>query len=318
VLIALLCTAAALASPWETRVEFAAHAGRSTNGLATVAGRSGPWELSFFLDTLEAKYAPSFDGGRAWVAARAEFAMAGLLFNRWQDGAPAPELGLFAFYQGVEGGGVAYLPGGLYVGGEAVARVWEFAATPGTEREVPGPRPVLTAHALLGVYHTSIHAWVIAGTDWSLGFAPHVRGTVKTSFSTLVRPRVELHAGWADGTDELTASRLGGITPHGVPLAGAAWAEFYVEDYAVARLGPEVGQLRDGIGWSASLTTDLAWFDGRKEAGFAAWGHYEHRGRYLDLGLGYAPWLPRPGSIAMTGWVQVGVTWGKGWGPRPP
>lgn len=315
-LITLLALATASAAPWQSRLEIGAHIGQMPNGLFTIAGRSGPWEIGLYTDTLEAKYAPSFDHGRAWVAVRAEFAMAGLLSSRWQDGAPAPELGLFAFYQGVEGGGVAYLPGGLYLGGQAQARVWEFLPTPATEREVPGPRPYLTAQAVLGVYHPYVHAFVLAGSDWSLGFVPHVRGTVKTSFPWIVRPRIELHAGWADGADELTATRLGGITPHGVPLAGAAWAEFLVEDYAVGRIGPELGQMTDGVGWSTSLTADFAWFDGRREVGFGAWGRYEHRGRFLELGLGYAPFLERPGSIAMTGWLLLGTTWGDGLKPR--
>jgi hypothetical protein len=237
--------------------------------------------------------------------------------TRWQDGARARDLDLLAFYQGIEGGGVFYLPAGMYIGAEATARVWEFVALPTTERDVPGPRPVLTADAIFGIYHDWTHLYVRAGTDWTdRGFSPHVRAVWTTSLPWLVRPTFALHAGWADNVDEVTATRVGGLNPWVVPLAGAAWAEFLVEDYVAMRLGPEVGQLSEGIGWSTALTADVTWFDGRREVGFAAWGRYEHKGRFIEAALGYAPWLPRPGSIAMVGWFRVGATWGHKLEPR--
>jgi hypothetical protein len=129
---------------------------------------------------------------------------------------------------------------------------------------------------------------------------------------------MSLHAGSAANVDDVTATRVGGLTPYAVPLAGAAWAEFHAEDYVAFQLGPEVGGSQRGLTWQASLTVDSVWFDHRRELGFGARGKYTHRGRFIELALGYAPWLERPGSVAMAGWVLVGADWGKGLGPRAP
>lgn len=50
-------------------------------------------------------------------------------------------------------------------------------------------------------------------------------------------PRFELRAGWARGQDRVLRTRLGGLNPYVVPLAGAAWAEWLVERYVAGRAG---------------------------------------------------------------------------------
>lgn len=299
--------------PWELRAAVGAEVGVGPHGVFDVAGRHGDLVLALETLALSVRWEPSGDHGRAWLGARLEPAAAGLLMNLWEDGRPDPSISYLAFMEGVDGGGVAYLPGGLYVGGQAFAQAWEFFGTPSTTVDVPGARPVLRLEALLGFYRPEVHVWVAAGTDWSWGFQPHVRGQLTTAFPWIVRPRVEIRAGWAEATDLVTRVQLGGLNPYVVPLAGAGWGEFRVEDYAAFRVGVEAGQEK----WSAALVGDVDFFDGVWAQGFAALGRYDDRGRWIEASLGWAPWLERPvGVPALAGWVRLGIDWGQGFKPR--
>ncbi len=310
----VLLLATALAGDWEMAASVGAEVDRSPHGTFDLALRKDALTLGIYTDTLEVRYAPSFTRGRAWVAARAELAAAGLMITRWEDGQLTPDNNLFAFYEGVEGGGVLYLPAGLYVGAEAKARYWHFLATPSTTREVPGGRAVLSADALLGFYHPNVHVWLRGGTDWSQRWMPHLHVELTTDLPWIARPHLEIRAGLADGVDEITATRLGGLNPYVIPLAGAAWAEFYVEDYVAVRAGVRAGP----EDWFVGATWDVALYDGKRAVGFAAHARYERFGRWIETSLGWAPWLPRQGLVAAALWFRVGADFGKGLGPRRP
>lgn len=300
------------AEPWEFRAEVGGEFDADPNGILNVAWRKDDLSLAWLTDTLDVRYQPGWSKGRAWVAVRAELAMARLSNNRWEDGAPSRAQSFLSFYEGVEGGGVVYLPAGFYVGAQATARYWHFVGLPTTERELPSARPVLTLEGLAGFYHPALHAWVRAGTDWSLGFQPHVHGTITTSLPGIVRPVVEVRAGWGQNKDEVTTTLIGGLNPYVVPLAGASWAEFQAEDYAGVRAGVEGGPDR----WNVGFTWDGVWFDGNGAAGLALHGGYADRGRWVKVSVGWAPWLERQQGPALAGFVLFGVDWGQGFGPR--
>ena len=105
----------------------------------------------------------------------------------------------------------------------------------------------------------------------------------------------------------LTLTRLGGLNPYVVPLAGAAWAEFRVQNYAAARLGMTLSSTHvDG-----GLLVDAAAFEGRIEAGVAALVRGRLGRWFAEATVGWAPWLARqPGHPAVSGFVLLGTDWG--------
>jgi hypothetical protein len=339
----------------EIRAEVGAEVDRSPHGIVTVGlgwgdvdARAGRLELQLLTDTLDLRWqvAPNarragLPAGRVWVAARSQLGAGGLLITRWNEGRLTPERNQLAFAHGIDAGGVFYGPAGLYAGGELRGRAWHFAALPATAAPLLRARGVLTADAVVGLYHPFVHVWIQAGVDLSLlpgtpgagadtatgaVAAPHAHVTLATSFPWIVRPLVAVRAGLAAGQDEVTATRLGGLNPYVVPLAGAAWAEFYVEDYVAVRAGPEVGQRGERWSWAAALTADVAQFRGLpgagdadglgRHVGFAAHGRVAERGRWGEIAVGWAPWLPRDAGPALAVYGRLGVDFGRGLRPR--
>jgi len=85
---------------------------------------------------------------------------------------------------------------------------------------------------------------------------------------------------------------VGGLNPYVVPVAGAAWAEWWVEDYVAVRAGGEVHTPTVDV----LLFTDVAAFDGPQGGGTA-------------VGLGLAPTVQvGPVDVALAGgvvpWVE--------------
>lgn len=314
-LLTALAQAEGPADTWQWRARVGGEFDAQPHGVFDLGARRGPWSIELQTTALDLRFAPDLEGGRAWVAMRAEPGTAGLFFGRWSEGRPAPDLNLFAISAGVEGGAIGYLPYGLYGGAQGNVQLWSFLGPEHYPGGVPGLQPVVRGELVLGWWRPWIHLWMQAGVDWTttVGTSPHLNAELVTNLPWIVRPRIEIRAGWSDNTDDVLKRRLGGLNPYVIPLAGAGWAEFWVEDYAAFRVGPEVGQ----DAWRASLVADLDWFDGVWAVGFAATGRYENRGRWVEAALGYAPWIDRPDSLAMAGWVRVGIDWGRGWGPRP-
>ncbi len=314
--------AAADWGPWERRAMFGGEVSATQFGIADFGVRKGPLSLQLFTDTLELRYGPELARGRYWVAARLEAFAAGLLISPWQDGAPDPSRALIAGYLGGEGGYIRYLPASLYLGVAGAARLYLFWARPPATSEPPGPTPLFTADVILGHYTDISHIWVRAGTDAELHvLAPHiaVEATVRPDWR--LAPRVEVRAAWARNQDFLTRTRLGGLNPYVVPLAGAGWAEFWVESYIAVRAGPSLRlTLSQRTRQSLELTpvADVAGFDGSTAVGFALLAKWRYGRYFIEAAGGYAPFIKRQeGVVRVSGFVLAGTDWDVFRKPKP-
>ncbi len=354
-LLLALALPAAAGPAWRAMVggEFNA----DPHGALDFGWRLGDWQLQLVTDTIDARWQPETDRGRSWVAARAEFGAAGLMISPWAAGAPLPEAALSGFYAGPEAGHVWYLPRGLYAGGDAHVRWWWFAPLAATERAIPEGQLRAEAAGILGWWSEDAHAWLRGGAhlapdanpatlavpaygkvlggpidgverDAGAPVQPFVSftGVLRPKQAT-VAPRVEVRAGAGAGMDAASRARLGGLNPYVVPLAGAAWAEFWVEDYAAVRAGPslhvgrfEVDAVVDAAAWGEPTDWRPAGADtpnARRGLGYGLLTRFQPNRLYIDLDGGISPSLPRRSGIAWTAWTCVGVDWGRG-GLNPP
>jgi hypothetical protein len=332
-------TAAAPAPPRGAPVEWLAVAGgqidADSHGDVNLGVRRGAWTLQLRTDAPELTWAPSGERGRAWVTVRGHAFAAAMYISPWAGGAPDPDRALRASSVGGEAGWVGYGPGGLYAGGRASLDGVFFGAMPETAFDVPSPRAVATLDALIGLWRPGLSAWMRAGVDFTDDGAgggrraPHLAGELHWTpdlhvGSLALAPRVEAWAGLAGNQDDLLHARIGGVNPWVVPLAGAAWAEWWAEDYAAVRAGPTVGVGDPGarsLGVRVSPFVDLAAFGGGTGdqghalglgVGMRAW-----RGRlFADVTGGYAPGIARQAGVGRGSvWVAVGWDWGTAKGP---
>ncbi len=300
-----------LAVAGETDASFAlgVDLNETPHGLVNVEVRRGAWTGSLITDTLQARWDPAGERGRAWVAGRGEFGAAGLMISPWTDGAPDPDRAMAVSYGGLEGGAVRYLSRGLYAGGQGSARYYVFSEVGQGRRSLPADHPVVGGDGLVGWWTPEAQAWARLGVDYSLGtWAPHAHVELKSRADKALAPRFELRAGWAQHQDEVLRTRVGGLNPYVVPLAGAAWGELWVEDYAA---------LRGGGGWhggrvEADLLVDVVSSDVQASAaGFALDTRWKHERLYLDADAGYAPFLLRQEGVgAWSVWLVFGREWG--------
>ena len=295
----ILLLSSAFAAEWT--VEAGADIAPSSHGVLNVYRVSGPWSGGLYTDTLELRYSPSGDRGRSWAAVRAEGGAAGLMISPWSEGAPDPDSAVSASYAGVEGGGLRYLPRGFYAGAQGSARFYAFSG-------VYADRPQATVDALFGYWSEGIQGWSRVGVDaWPGQVSPHAHVQLSARPDWRIAPRAEIRAGWGLNQDPVTRTRLGGINPYVVPLAGAGWGEFWVEDYAAARVGGGFA----GERFEADLLVDAVVFDGQRAAGFGVdttthWGP-----NALEVAAGFSPFIERkPGVAPATGWVLYRRTWG--------
>ncbi len=302
--------------PWELRLAAGGEASATAFGIFDLGLRKGPLSLQLFTDTLDVRYAPELKHGRYYVALRVETFAAGLMLSPWTNGAPDPSRAWYSGYAGAEGGYVRYLPASLYVGIAGSARVYVFwARSDQTTVAPPGPTPLFSADAVLGHYTSISHIWVRAGADAELKtFAPHVaiEATVRPEGTFTVR--AEVRAGWAMNQDYLTRTRLGGLNPYVVPLAGAGWAEFWVQNYIALRVGPSVrarlpGQAPHTL--ELAPIADVAGFDGSTAVGFGLLGKWRYRRYSVEGAGGYAPFIKRQDGVArVSAFVLFGLDWG--------
>ncbi|MCB9532689.1 MAG: hypothetical protein H6737_06450 [Alphaproteobacteria bacterium] len=300
----LLFPTLALASDWSYRAELGGQFEAASHGIANFAARRKGLELALITDTLQVRYEASRDRGRWWAAGRAEFGAVGLVSTRWVDGAPSPEASQLGFYAGPEGGAVWYGPKGTYFGAQASLRYYAFVALPATAA-VADDRPVAHPEALLGWWTEPADLYVRAGVAVStVAVSPGVHGVFRLHPAWRLAPWLEIRAGTAENTDLVTQVRLGGLNEYVVPLAGAAWAEFWVEDYAAVRVGP---RLNLGAHWLAPVL-DAATFDGQQAWGTGGYVHLGVKAWSFDLAAGIAPGLDRPGrSWAGSTYAKVAV-----------
>lgn len=289
------------------------HLQERPNGVIDLGVRRGPWSAELLTDTLDLRFHKTHPWGRWWVGGRAAAFAAQMLFNPWEDGAFVPDAALGASYLGVDAGVAWNLPRGLYLNATAQTRAYRFFALPITEVSVPAPVVVTSPELTFGWWRsTGLNAALRVGFDqWRDTLAPKASASMvwRPSTSTLT-PWIEAHVGSASRQDVLTRTRVGGVTPYAVPLAGAAWAEFLAEDYAVLRLGPSLNL--DSV--QLAVVADLAWMslvaNERRELGLAFVGRYNAARFFIDLSAGGSPTLARPGAVpAMSMWVLVGRPW---------
>jgi hypothetical protein len=294
----------------EWRADAGAMVGPGAFGVLDLGLRSGPWSAELYTDTLDLRWQPSSDRGRAWVGGRAAAWSAGFLPFRWRDGARDPGNELGARYVGPDAGFVRYGPGGTWAGASAAVRAWSFFPLAATTREVPGLTSVTTADLAAGWWREWGHAEVHLGFDARpAAWSPHLRGELALCAPGPVSPLVELRGQWAAGTDELTALRLGGTSPYVLPLAGLAVAEHHVEDVFAAR----TGAVARAAGVEASGFVDTATFggdDGPTEVAGLGASVVARRGTaFAETSAGVAPWTERPTGAAWGAWLRFGTTW---------
>ncbi|MES2638030.1 MAG: hypothetical protein V4850_01050 [Myxococcota bacterium] len=321
-------------APLEWHASAGGQIDSDSHGDVNLGLRTGAWSFVLRTDAPEITWAPSDERGRAWVTARGHAFAAGLFISPWADGAPDPEQALRAASVGAEAGWVGYGPAGIYAGGRAAIDGVFFGEQPSTTVAVPDARAVVTMDAIAGLWRPGFSAWARAGVDFiavdGRGVrAPHLVGELHWLpalhvGTVALAPRVEAWAGVADAQDDLLHARIGGLNPWVVPLAGAAWAEWWAEDYAAVRIGPTVGVGEPGagtLGVRVSPFVDLATFGGGTgDSGSAAGvglGVRAWRGRlFADVTGGYAPWIERQTGISRASvWVSLGWDWGTKAGP---
>ncbi len=307
--LVLLCLAAPARADWEWRASAGGEINASSHGVFDLGVRNGAFSAQLLTDTLDVRYAPERSDGKWWMALRVEALAAQLLISPWTDGAPDPTRALYAQYVGADGGWIRYQAHGIYAGLAASARVYFFERRDETTIAVPGPTSVVTADMILGRWSPELHAWARLGADVEgTAVQPHAALEVIWHPVAPIAPRLELRAGAAYRQDQLTRTRLGGLNPYVVPLAGAGWAEFWVENYVAGRLGLtwtgrflEVGAL-----------VDAAAFDDQTAAGFALLARGRWRRYFAEAELGWAPWIKRqPDVLPLSGWILVGAEWGR-------
>lgn len=310
-----LAASAAGWGPWQGRAALGGELSATSFGIFDLGLRKGPLSIEILTDTLDIHFSPSLRRGRAWVGLRVETFAAGLMISPWTAGAPDPSRAWNAGYSGLDGGWQHYLPAGFYAGLQGSARLYLLWARENTTVPPPGLVPVFSAEAVVGHYTPTSHVQIRAGGDAELDrLAPHVFAEASLRPDWAIAPRIELRAGWAMNQDAILRTRLGGLNPYVVPLAGAAWAEFWVENYVALRVGPSLRTPLPGRSphsLELSLVSDIVGFDGTTAVGFGALGSWRYRRLFLNASLGVAPWLQRqPGLVPLAGFVLFGADWG--------
>ena len=301
----------ALAGPVEWRAAAGAHMDSRPFLILDFGLRSGPWSAQLLTDTLDVRYDGSLKRGRWWSGLRAQSFAGGMQIAPWTDGAPAPERALRAGYLEASSGVQLYGPHGTYAGADYTARYWFFGRMPTTTEPAPAAETLLTPGLHAGIYRESIQAWICGGIDLRRGpLSPHLHTEVRLEPGWIVAPVIQLRAGVAAAQDDITRTRLGGSTPYAVPLAGAAWAEWWVEDYAAARAGVAL-HVENLV---VHAVGDVAVFDDTDPvAGFAARTRWTPSRLFVEAELGWSPFIERSDThLPLSSWLLVGVDWGAG------
>lgn len=303
----LLMIATVQAGDW--RWAGGAELNASPHGILDLGWRSDSWSIELLTDTIDARHQAELSRGKAWGAARLELGSAGLISSPWAEGAPDTDRAMMASYAGIEGGWQRYLSGGMYAGIEGFAR--QYVLTSASTTWAAGRRALGMGQGVLGWWRPEVQLRLAAGShlapDSTALLAPHLifQGRYQPSWS--LAPRLEVYAGLARGQDLLSRTRLGGLNPYVVPLAGAGWAEWWVEDYAAVRLGPMLQRERAKIG----VVLDAAWFDGQSAVGLGTPLRVNGERWYVEAAAGYAPWIERQDDVGR--WsvlLCVGQDWG--------
>ncbi len=304
-----------LAAPWTWHAEGGGQVDSDPHGVVNAGVEKDSFALELVTDTLEVWWRPKHESGRAYLGLRAEGYASQMFISPWTRGGRDRSRAFVVPHLDVAAGFVEYLPAGFYTGLRGAAQGYLFLRrSDDTTADKPEPTFVITPEALLGWWSPTASFELSGGADLRDGFVSGraaLHGAWRPDWT--VGPRVELYAGLADGLDDLTKTRLGGLTPYAIPLAGAAWAEWWVERYAMVRAGPEA---RWSWG-SVAVVADAAVFDddtrGQRfidpwAVGFALLGRLMFGDFFADLSFGYAPWIERQtGVLRISGWLLLGT-----------
>jgi hypothetical protein len=322
-LVALGSTFGATLTPaLEFRAALGAQVDGDPHGVIDLAVRRGPWSATVYTDTLDLRWSDEADDHRLTVGARGELFVAGLMTSPWSAGGKDPARALTAHYGGLDAEYVHYLPHGLYAGLAASARLYAFGTTASTVGPAPPVQLVAGPTLRLGWWQAEA-SWVLEGgfdvlASTEVVFAPRAATTLRLeprwSLGPLtLGPLVEARAGVAHQQDRTTLTRVGGLNPYVVPLAGAAWAEWWADDYAAVRAGlraavpyVSLAVVIDAVALHTPVVPDPtveAW-------GLGALLRVDVAPFFAELSGGWAPQLLRQADVPrVSGWVRLGLDW---------
>jgi len=308
--------AAALAEPLSLRAALGGQLETQGHGILDAGVTGDRFALSLFTDTLDARTWHQGRRGKLELGARAAGFAAGLWITPWADGAPDLTRAHRVSYVGPDARAQLFLGRGWY--GEAsgwAQRHWFVPLEPATIEVAD--RSWVHGEATLGGWFAdgTRQMRLGAGVDrtWSADgdlVSPFAQLTARWAPSLDVRtvaPRFDLAARWADGADAVVATRVGGMTPYHVPLAGAAWAELWVEDLLAAR-GTLAAKVVDGddrlvlhgavdaVAWTGT-DDPLAPLDDGVGVGVEAGLRWTRQVVFADVRAGYAPALERQSGV---------------------
>ena len=304
-----------IASTWSWHAEAGGQLDSDPHGVLNAGIGTEELALELVTDTLEIWWRPEHATGRAWLGLRAEGYASQLFISPWTRGGKDRSRAFIVPHLGISGGFVEYLGAGFYAGLRGSARGFLFLRrSEETTAAKPDPTFVITPEAVIGWWSRDASFELSGGGDLRDGFVSgraELRAQWRPSWT--FAPRVELFAGAGHLQDDLTKTRLGGLNPYVVPLAGAAWAEWWIERYTALRVGPEA---RWSWG-SVALVADGAIFDDDTRGerfvdpwavGFAVLSRFWFGTFFVEASFGYAPWIERQeGVLRISGWLLAGT-----------
>jgi hypothetical protein len=285
---------------------------QASHGMLDVGWRKGPVSVQLFTDTLDLRLKHRMNRGQVEFGLRGAAFAADMWITPWTDGAPDPTRAQQASYVGPDVRLERWLPHGMYLATELWARWYVFTPLPGSELEVPD-QGWLRLDGIAGGWWDDGH-WQVrlaGGLDQTTELAlpsPHASATFLAHPRGRLAPLAELRLLWAHGQDDVLKTRLGGLTPYHVPLAGAAWAEFWVEDAAAARVGV-VG--RAGVLTVGTVLDGAVWNSG-SAAGVGLLSRLDSGSWFGELSVGRSTTPRGEGAWPVSVWFSVGTTWRTG------
>ena len=221
---------------------------RQSHGILDVGWRRGESSVQLLTDTVDARTGARWERGRVEVGARAAGFAAGLWITPQTAGRPDPSRAHLATYVGPDARIEGWLGRGVYVAATGAVRYHWFTPTAQTVAVVDD-RSWTQADAIVGWWRPTAEARVSGGMDWTFASAeghrvsPRLQALVDMRPEGIVAPTASARAVWAANADDVLATRVGGLTPYHVPMAGAAWAEYWVEDVVAGQIGAAVRPL---------------------------------------------------------------------------
>ncbi|MCA9490594.1 MAG: hypothetical protein KC621_11755 [Myxococcales bacterium] len=315
-----------MSAPIEWRAAAGAELETDSHGILDLGVRSGDWSAQLFTDTLDLRWEHAYGRGKVSVGLRGAGFAAGMFISPYTAGAPDRDRAQLVQYVGPDVLAQRWLGHGWYAGGEGFARAHHF--TPMGDATLVVPDTVwLRGDAVIGGWFADGARSVRAsmGVDVSTvdgRISPHAAGEARARLEAEVAPFGELRAAWAEDADDLLATRLGGMTPYHVPVAGLAWAEVWAQDLVAARLGAqwthgglEVPVFVDGAAWILPEDRSSPDPDAAATVGFGGGLGYRSGTWSARTTVGVAPFWERPeGTWPVSVFFLLGTDWRRAQG----